>query len=424
MRRQLLPATALLGAAVLVPGAGAQAPQKVSKSVPTSSTAASGATSGASNGARNGATNGAAESGAFVVRLGADTVAAEQWTRTPGANGARLEGDVFNRAPIARVTHYVVDLDAGGRPTRAEITTRRPDGTPMPNQSRNTVYTFRGDSAFAELQMPDSVARVRAAAPAGTFPNVANSYALWESAVRAVRAAGSDSGAIRLWGGGPQVQTLPVRVRNAQETTVTYFGDPVAMHFDPAGRLVHVDGSRSTNKQEVERTASVDVAAIASRYGAQPAMGQASPRDTTRATVGAAQLLVDYGRPSVRGRTVWGGVLVPKNAIWRTGANAATTFVTSRDLTIGGKAVPAGTYTLYTWASDQGTYELVVNRQTGQWGTDYKQEMDLVRIPLTATPLSAPVEQFTIAIEPAGANGGSFVMRWGTQQLAVPFTVK
>ena len=183
MRRQLLPATALLGAAVLVPGAGAQAPQKVSKSVPTSSPAASGATSGASNGARNGATNGAAESGAFVVRLGADTVAAEQWTRTPGANGARLEGDVFNRAPIARVTHYVVDLDAGGRPTRAEITTRRPDGTPMPNQSRNTVYTFRGDSAFAELQMPDSVARVRAAAPAGTFPNVANSYALWETAV-------------------------------------------------------------------------------------------------------------------------------------------------------------------------------------------------------------------------------------------------
>ena len=423
MRRQLLPAAALLGAAVLVPCAGAQTPQKVSKSVPTGSAPAP---NSAASGATSGATSGAAESGAFVVRLGADTTAVERWTRTSTAGGGtRIEGDVVNRAPVARVSHYVVDLDAAGRPTRAEVRTRRPDGTPLPNQSLNTVYAFRNDSAFAELQMPDSVARFRAPAPAGTVPSIANSYALWETAVRGVRAAGRDSGAIRLWGpGAPQAQALPIRIASAQETIVTYFGDPVAMRFDAQGRLVHVDGSRSTNKQEVQRVETLDVAAIAQSFGARPPAGQASPRDTVRATVGAAQLLVDYGRPSMRGRTVWGGLLVPKNAIWRTGANAATTLVTSRDLTIGGKAVPAGTYTLYTWASEQGTYELVVNKQTGQWGTDYKQEMDLVRVPLTAAPLSTPVEQFTIAIEPAGASGGTFAMRWGSQQLTVPFTVK
>jgi hypothetical protein len=101
MRRQLLPATALLGAAVLVPGAGAQAPQKVSKSVPTSSTAASGATSGASNGARNGATNGAAESGAFVVRLGADTVAPSSG-RARRARTARAWRATSSTAPRSR----------------------------------------------------------------------------------------------------------------------------------------------------------------------------------------------------------------------------------------------------------------------------------------------------------------------------------
>ena len=417
MRRPSLRAAALLSAAAVVvaPRAQAQAPQKVSKSVPSTAAAPSSAAPSSA----------APETAGFVVRLGSDTVAAERWTRTATANGARLEGDVFNRAPIARVTHYVVDLDAAGHATRAEIRTRRPDGTPVPNQSLNTVYTFRGDSAFAELQLPDSVARFRVPAPAGTMPSIANAYGLWEAAVLPQRAAKRDSGAIRLWGAGaPQAQAYPVRFASAEEAIVTYFGDPVAMHFDPQGRLVHIDGSRSTNKQEVVRAPNVDVAAIAQRFGAQPAMGQASPRDTTRATIGSAQLLVDYGRPSVRGRTVWGGVLVPKNAIWRTGANAATTFVTSRDLTIGGKAVPAGTYTLYTWASDRGTYELVVNKQTGQWGTDYKQEMDLVRIPLTATPLSSPVEQFTIAIAPAGANGGTLAMRWANQQLAVPFTVK
>lgn len=408
MRRQLRAAAALLGAAASVSPALAQAPQKVSKSVPAASAAA-----GAS-----------AASGAFVVRLGADTTAVERWTRTATATGARLEGDVVNRAPIARVTHYVVDLDAAGRPTRAEIRTRRPDGTPLPNQALGAVYTFRGDSAFAEVQTPDSVARFRAPAPAGTIPSVANSYALWEVAVSALRAAKRDSGSILLWGAGaPSAQALPVRIASPQETIVTYFGDPVAMHFDPQGRLVHVDGSRSTNKQEVQRVETLDVAAIAQSFGARPAAGQASPRDTTRATLGSAQLLVDYGRPSKRGRTVWGGTLVPYNAIWRTGANAATTFVTSTDLTIGGQPVPAGTYTLYTWPTAQG-YQLVINKQTKQWGTEYKQDMDLVRVPLTATTLSAPVEQFTIAIEPSGANAGALVLRWDTLQLATPVVVR
>jgi hypothetical protein len=246
---------------------------------------------------------------------------------------------------------------------------------------------------------------------------------MWEEARRAVRAAGRDSGAIRLWGGGPQVQELPMKVRNAQETIVTYFGDPVAMHFDPQGRLFHIDGSKSTNKQEVQRVENVDVAAIARSFGARPAAGQPSPRDTARATVGAAQLLVDYGRPSVRGRTVWGGTLVPFDAIWRTGANASTTLVTSADLVVAGQPVPAGKYSLYTWPTAQG-YQLVINKQTGQWGTDYDQAQDLMRVPLTVTPLSSPVEQFTIAIEPAGAAGGTLALRWADRQLAVPFTIK
>jgi hypothetical protein len=400
MRRSLL-AAALAGAAS-APLLGAQAPQKVTKSA---------------------AAPAGAETGAFVVRLGTDTTAVERWTRTPAGSGARVEGDVFNRAPVARVTHYVVDLDAAGRPTRAEIRTRRPDGSPIPNQALGAVFTFRSDSAFAEVQTPDSVARLRTAASGGVFPNVANSYALWEAAVRAQRAAGRDSGAIRLWGGGPQVQTLPVRFDGAGAATVTYFGDPVALHFDDQGRLVHVDGSRTTNKQEAQRVPTVDVAAVAQSFGARPAMGQTSPADTARATVGAAQLAVGYSRPSVRGRTVWGGTLVPYGQIWRTGANAATQLRTSADLVIGGQPVPAGTYTLYTWPTAQG-YQLVINKRTGQWGTEYDQAQDLVRVPLAASPLASPVEQFTIAIEPSGASGGAIVMRWADLQLSTPFTVK
>jgi hypothetical protein len=151
---------------------------------------------------------------------------------------------------------------------------------------------------------------------------------------------------------------------------------------------------------------------------AQPAAARpapASPRDTARATVGGAQVMVDYGRPYKKGRTIFGANgLVPYGQVWRTGANAATTLVTSADLTIGGTRVPQGTYTLYTIPAADG-WQLVVNRQTGQWGTDYDQGRDLARIPMRVSTVASPVEQFTIAVEPA-----ALVMRWDTVQASVP----
>jgi hypothetical protein len=148
----------------------------------------------------------------------------------------------------------------------------------------------------------------------------------------------------------------------------------------------------------------------------------ASPRDTARGTIGPAHLLVDYGRPSKRGREVFGG-LVPWGEVWRTGANAATTFVTDRDLTIGGTAVPTGTYTVYTVPQKSGPWLLVVNRQNGQWGTEYHQDKDLARIPMTAHPVSPSVEQFAIRIVPQGA-GGALQLVWDTTEASVPITVR
>jgi hypothetical protein len=356
----------------------------------------------------------AAQTGAFVVTLGADTVSAERYTRT----ATRLEGDVFQRAPVARVTRYVVTLDGAGRPTRAELRTRRPDGTPVPGTALQAAITFRNDSAFAEVQRPDSVARFAVAAPAGTLPAgggaVAMPWALWEHALRGLRAARRDSGAVVLWGpGAPRTQAIAVALRG-DSARVDYFGDPMVMRLDRAGRLQMVDGTRTTNKVLVRRVNTVDVAALASAYAARPAMGSASPTDSVRGAVGAAQVALVYSRPSVRGRTVWGGTLVPYGQIWRTGANAATSFRTTADLVVGGTRVPAGSYTLFTLpAADRA--ELVISKQTGQWGTEYKPEMDLARVPLTRTALAAPVEQFTMAVE-----GNALVMRWADRQYSVP----
>jgi hypothetical protein len=162
-------------------------------------------------------------------------------------------------------------------------------------------------------------------------------------------------------------------------------------------------------------TAPPDIDSIADRFAAaerRTGLTQLSPRDTARATIGAATLSVDYGRPLARGRVLLGNV-ISYDRVWRTGANAATHFTTSAPITLAGLSLPAGTYTLWT-IPHVGGVELVVNRQTGQWGTGYGPAHDLGRGPMTVDTLDSPVEQFTISIEPMSVRRGTLAMAWGT----------
>jgi hypothetical protein len=105
--------------------------------------------------------------------------------------------------------------------------------------------------------------------------------------------------------------------------------------------------------------------------------------------------------------------------VWRTGANEATTLTTEIDLNIGGATIPAGKYTLYTLPSETG-WKLIINKQTGQWGTIYDEKQDLVRVDMKTSQLSDPVEQFTILLEPHGDALAQLSLQWETTQVSVP----
>lgn len=143
-----------------------------------------------------------------------------------------------------------------------------------------------------------------------------------------------------------------------------------------------------------------------------------SPRDSTVQTIGDARLVIDYGRPSKRRREIF-GALVPYGLVWRTGANEATHLRTDRDVMIGNVRVPRGTYTLWT-IPDRAGWMLIVNRETGQWGTDYDASNDLGRIPMEVATLRTPVEQFTIDIDSQGSGAGALRLSWDTTQASVP----
>ncbi len=133
-------------------------------------------------------------------------------------------------------------------------------------------------------------------------------------------------------------------------------------------------------------------------------------------------ITTDYSSPRAKGRQIFGG-LVPYNEVWRTGANEATTFVTTANLNVEGKDVPAGSYTIFTVPA-QDKWTLIINKKTGEWGIPYHYESDeLVRVPMQVGKTSGPVENFTINYDQSG-GGCTLQISWENTQASVKFSEK
>ena len=195
---------------------------------------------------------------------------------------------------------------------------------------------------------------------------------------------------------------------------------PMHARVDGHGTLLGVSGIGSNMQVTVERVQGLDFAALGKSFAAR-SLGTLSPPDSVRARLGGAALSVRYSRPSVRGRVIFGNV-VPWDKVWRTGANAATVLETSADLTVAGTAVPAGKYSLWTIPSPA-RWTLIINKNTGQWGTEYDAQYDLARLDMKVEPLRQPVEQFTIAVEPTG-TGGVLKLEWEKTRASIPLSAK
>ena len=128
-------------------------------------------------------------------------------------------------------------------------------------------------------------------------------------------------------------------------------------------------------------------------------------------------ITIDYSSPRAKARKIF-GALVPYGQIWRAGANEATSLVTTSDITVGGKAVPAGNYTLFA-VPGENKWTLVISKKTGEWGTAYPgPDNDLARIDMKVSKTSAPVENFTIAFDQSG-GACTLRMEWESTRASV-----
>jgi DUF2911 family protein len=155
---------------------------------------------------------------------------------------------------------------------------------------------------------------------------------------------------------------------------------------------------------------------------AAPLCAQLSPPAETLVKVNGKTLRVNYSAPSMRGRKIFGG-LEPYGHVWRAGANEATAFHTDADLDINGLTVPKGDYTLWVFL-DPKQWQLVVNKQTGQWGLDYDQSHDLGRVKMDMSKPPAPIEKYKMTLSSPGGNKAKLELAWENTVASVPITVK
>lgn len=155
-----------------------------------------------------------------------------------------------------------------------------------------------------------------------------------------------------------------------------------------------------------------------------------SPHETVSANIDGTQIKIVYGRPYTKDpksgemRKIWGG-LVPFGQVWRMGADEATLLTTDHDIDLGGTKIPAGSYSLYLQPEENGAAQLIVNKQTGQWGTKHDASQDFAKVEMKKNPLAPAVNQFTIALDknPAGA-GGMLRLKWETTVYSIPITLQ
>ena len=374
------------------------------------------------------------DSGAFVITLGKDTIGVERYTRTAD----RLVDDMVmrDRAPaVAR--HFVGDLGPDGLITRLEVDNKPLGTTDVPPS--HVVARYTKDEAFIDVTRNGQTSTAHVVTPQGALPFLNFCYALYDQyGVRGRKLGGSPVKVSVLSFGSTAPFDLTVTFPAPDSMGVAFEGDqPTLFRVNPSGRIQGVDGRLTTQKVLAVRVspATVDMARFEAAFAGRP-LGQLSPPDSVRAEIDGVRIVIDYGRPAMRGRRIFGGV-VPWNQVWRTGANFATRFSTSADLVIGGKTIPKGTYTLWTLPSPSG-WKLIVNREilapcegdacdlptrARLWGTDYAADSDLVRVDVKTEPLPHPVEQFTIAVVPQGKNG-VVQMDWETTRIAIPFSRK
>ncbi|HEV7389318.1 MAG TPA: DUF2911 domain-containing protein [Gemmatimonadaceae bacterium] len=369
----------------------------------------------------------------FIARLGSDTISVESITR----GGSKVVVDGVDRFPRVRRRHTEIELGPGSTIRHLVMDIHTPS-EPANQRERHVTADVTADSVH--ILQTDDAGKLRhnfATNGAVAMAHVPQMYSLYEfyfdaafARAAALKRVAGDTVQLRQFYIDREFDRFPLHhgvVRllpdNRAEIQHDWLSGTGQAKFDSTGRMLTYSGARTTYLVDVTRLSSQpDIRAVADKWEALEAakggVSQLSPRDTVRSSIGDASIAIDYSRPLARGRVLLGNV-IPYDRVWRTGANAATQFTTSVPVRLAGIQLAAGTYTLWTVPHQNGV-DLIVNGQSGQWGTQYDRSRDVGKAPMQSATLSTPVDQFTISVAASDRRHGTLTMEWGSFRWTAP----
>ena len=370
------------------------------------------------------------EIGAFVIKLGQDTVGVDKYTRV----GHRVFGEGLVLGAITTKRYFDIQLNADGAIEKHEEI--RFDLT---EEKEWKIVSHQVVSCQQEISTTDTYSTTQDA----SLPTVTDSslregcssyffrnipfFPLFHLLATWIRTE-TNKVAERTapWWNDPQ----PFIIEEVSDELVTFENSTVMgkfrAHLDDKGRMDSFEGNDTGGMQyQAYRVTTSKADSLIGALVLSPSESKIphSPRAQVKSREEDPAVIVFYGRPSKRGRNVYGGV-VPFDKVWRTGANRATHIDIFKDLSMEGYSIPAGEYTMYTIPSAS-QWTLIINKQTGQWGTKnyYDESLDLARIPMKTRSLPQVVEQFTISVE-ENSSSGILKLMWDTTEASVTFEVK
>lgn len=355
-------------------------------------------------------------SAAFVTLLGNDTLAVEQFEKTDST----LTAQVILRSPEVQISTYLLHFDDMGGIERMVQTDHSPvNGFDDPGVTARSI-TRVGDSLEVEILRDQELISYMAPTEEGILPFIDMIHWPYELAFNRAAAVDQDTMMQPLLSGNRIMDFTIAQIEGDSMTVRHPFRGVMGVRVNDDGDIQHLDAALTTRKLKVTRTNSLDMNALASKFGNQP-VGELSGAVSAEFSFKGTNFRVDFGSPKKRGRDLFGNI-VPWGERWRTGANRATHFYTSEDLMFGDLEVPAGEYTLFTIPQpDGGT--LIINKQTGQNGRSYDESRDLGRVPMEIATTDEMVEAFEISVEET-EEGGELNLAWGNTVFKTDFSIQ
>ena len=359
------------------------------------------------------------DSGYIIYTLGKDTIEITHY---------RLTGDDFIATVVQRANSNVNKIKGKFFPSGELQYMEGFRYKPVIGKDSLLLLTFRfyqkGDSTYFEEKSGNSIYRRKDSGRAmvNYWPYVQMNVILANYAPKNV---GDSIVSNHIIGDLPPAKFVMKRIADRKLTAYSRVMGPFTLYLNEKGKVESLDATGSSYNVKGTIVPRLNLDSIILSYARREEkfgpFGWPNKSDSIQTVIGNSSIKINYTRPSMRGRVIFGEV-VPWNRYWRTGANQATKITTSYPLYFNGKILPAGVYSVLTMPSQTG-WTMMFNKEANIWGTDYNSAHDVLRVPMQVEQLKEPVELMTIEVVPT-AKGGAINVIWERTKASAHFTAK